>query len=180
MKLVLAAAAAALVLAASPAVAALKVGAKAPDFSTQASVGGKPFPFKLSDALKQGPVVLYFFPAAFTAGCTIEAHQFADASDEFKAAGATLIGLTAGNIDRLNEFSVSECRSKFAVAADPNAAIAKTYDSLLAIRPGYSDRTSYVIAPSGEVIFVHSDLKPDQHVALTLEAVKKWRAAHPR
>jgi peroxiredoxin len=173
-----AAAAAALVLAASPALAALKVGDKAPDFSTQASVGGKPFPFKLSDALKKGLVVLYFFPAAFTAGCTIEAHQFADASDEFKAAGATLIGMTAGNIERLNEFSVSECRSKFAVAADPNAAIAKTYDSQLAIRPGLSDRTSYVIAPSGEIIFVHSDLKPDQHVSLTLEAVKKWRDAH--
>jgi peroxiredoxin Q/BCP len=171
---------AAALLAAGPALAALKVGAKAPDFSTQASVGGKPFPFKLSQALKKGPVVLYFFPAAFTAGCTVEAHQFAEASDEFKANGATLIGMTAGNIDRINEFSVSECRSKFAVAADPNAAIAKTYDSTLAMKPGWSDRTSFVIAPNGKIIFVHSDLKPDEHVTLTLAAVKKWRAEHPK
>ena len=166
------------VLAASPALAALKVGAHAPDFSTQASVGGKQYPFKLSEALKKGPVVLYFFPAAFTAGCTIEAHQFAEASDEFKANGATLIGMTAGNTDQINRFSVSECRSKFPVAADPGAAIAKTYDSILAKKPDWSDRTSYVIAPGGEIIFVHSDPKPDEHVTLTLEAVKKWRAAH--
>lgn len=179
MNRLIAALGAAAVLTATPALAALKVGAHAPDFSTQASVGGKQFAFKLSDALKKGPVVLYFFPAAFTSGCTIEAHQFAEAADEFKANGATLIGMTAGNIDRINEFSVSECRSKFPVAADANAAIAKTYDSTLALKPGWSDRTSYVIAPGGEVIFVHSDLRPDQHVALTLEAVKKWRAAHP-
>jgi len=178
MNRLIAAVVAAALFAASPALAALKVGDHAPDFSTQASVGGKPFAFRLSDALKKGPVVLYFFPAAFTSGCTIEAHEFAEAADAFKANGATLIGLTAGNIDRINEFSVSECRSKFPVAADPNAAIARTYDSLLAMKPGWSDRTSYVIAPDGRIIFVHSDLRPDEHVALTLDAVKKWRAAH--
>ncbi len=169
----------ALALAASAVHAALPVGATAPDFSAQASQAGKQFPFKLADALKKGPVVLYFFPAAFTSGCTIEAHEFADASDEFKKMGATLIGVTAGNINRLTEFSVSECRSKFAVAADPDAKIAGEYKSTLAIYPGHSDRTSYVIAPNGKVLLAYSDLKPDQHVAKTLEAVKTYRAAHP-
>ena len=167
------------VLAATPAFAALKVGAAAPDFSAQASQAGKQFPFKLSDALKKGPVVLYFFPAAFTSDCTIEAHEFADASADYTKLGATLIGVTAGNINRLTEFSVSECRSKFAVAADPHAKIAKSYDSTIAIWPGHSDRTSYVIAPGGKVILSYSDLKPDEHVARTLAAVKAWRAAHP-
>src|SRR3984957_8804500 len=111
-------------LLAAPALAALQVGAAAPDFSAQASQAGKQFPFKLSDALKKGPVVLYFFPAAFTSGCTIEAHEFAEASDDYKKLGATLIGVTAGNIDKLVAFSTSECRSKFAVAADPKAVIA--------------------------------------------------------
>ena len=169
----------ALLLAAPPASAALKVGAAAPDFSAQASQAGKQFPFKLSDALKKGPVVLYFFPAAFTSGCTIEAHEFADASADYAKLGATLIGVTAGNIDRLTEFSVSECRSKFAVAADPKAKIAKSYDSTIAIWPGHSDRTSYVIAPGGKVILSYSDLKPDEHVSRTLAAVKAWRATHP-
>jgi peroxiredoxin len=169
----------ALGLAASAAHAALPVGATAPDFNAQASQAGKEFPFSLAAALKKGPVVLYFFPAAFTSGCTIEAHEFADASDEYKKMGATLIGITAGNIDRLTEFSVSECRSKFAVAADPDAKIAGEYKSTLAIYPGHSDRTSYVIAPNGKVLLAYSDLKPDEHVAKTLEAVKAYRAAHP-
>jgi peroxiredoxin len=166
-------------LLAAPALAALKVGAQAPDFSAQASQAGKQFPFRLSDALKKGPVVLYFFPAAFTSGCTLEAHEFAEASDDYKKLGATLIGVTAGNIDRLTEFSVSECRSKFAVAADPNAAIAKSYESTLAVRPGWSDRTSYVIAPDGKVVLVYSNLSPNEHVAKTLDALKAYRTAHP-
>jgi len=112
----------ALVFAAGPpALAALAVGDKAPDFTAQASMAGKQFPFTLSKALEKGPVVLYFFPAAFTAGCNIEAHEFAEAQPQYKALGATLIGVTAGNIDRLTEFSVSECRSKFPVAADPKS-----------------------------------------------------------
>jgi peroxiredoxin len=124
-------------------------------------------------------VVLYFFPAAFTSGCTLEAHEFADASADYAKLGATLIGITAGNIDRLTEFSVSECRSKFAVAADPNAKIAESYKSTLAIYPGHSDRTSYVIAPDGKVIFAYSNLAADHHVTETLEALKGWRATHP-
>ncbi len=179
MKRILAAAASLAVLAAAPAHAALKVGDHAPDFSAQASQGGKQFSFKLSDALRKGPVVLYFFPAAFTSGCTIEAHEFADASADYQKMGATLIGVTAGNIDRLTEFSVSECRSKFAVAADPGAKIAASYKSTLAIYPGHSDRTSYVIAPDGRVILAYSNLGPDKHVAQTLAAVKTFRASHP-
>jgi peroxiredoxin (alkyl hydroperoxide reductase subunit C) len=162
-----------------PAQAALKVGDSAPEFTAQASQAGKQFPFSMAEALKKGPVVLYFFPAAFTSGCTIEAHEFADASEQYKQMGATLIGITAGNINRLTEFSVSECRSKFPVAADPDAKIADSYKSTLAIYPGHSDRTSYVIAPDDKVIFAYSNLGPDQHVAKTLEAVKAWRMAHP-
>jgi peroxiredoxin len=125
-------------------------------------------------------VVLYFFPAAHTAGCNIEAHLFADSIDKFHAEGATVIGVTAGNLDQLAAFSTEteHCSGKFPVAADPDAAIAKTYDATLAMRPGWSDRTSYVIAPDGKVIFAYSDLKPDQHIALTLDAVTKWRADH--
>ena len=166
-------------LAAPAALATLSVGDKAPDFSTQASMAGKAYPFHLDQALKKGPVVLYFFPAAFTPGCTIEAHDFAEASDKYKALGATLIGVTAGNINRLTEFSVSECRSKFPVAADPDAKIAAEYKSVFAEHPGYSNRTSYVIAPGGKVLLVYSNLNPDDHVAQTLAAVKTWREKHP-
>jgi peroxiredoxin len=179
-RLIAAASAAAIVLVgAGSALAALAVGDKAPDFSAPASMAGKQFPFTLSTALKKGPVVLYFFPAAFTKGCTIEAHEFAEAQPQYQALGATLIGVTSGNIDRLTEFSVSECRSKFPVAADPNAKIAGEYKSTLAIFPGHSDRTSYVIAPDGKVLLAYSNLNPDDHVARTLEAVKAWRAKHP-
>jgi peroxiredoxin len=170
--------AALLVSSVQSALAALPVGAMAPDFTAQASMAGKQFTFTLSKALQKGPVVLYFFPAAFTKGCTIEAHEFAAAQPQYKALGATLIGVTAGNIDRLTEFSVSECRSKFPVAADPHAAIAKQYKSTLAMM-GVSDRTSYVIAPDDRILLSYSDLNPDQHVDQTLAALKAWRAKHP-
>jgi peroxiredoxin len=161
-----------------PAVAALSVGAKAPDFTTQAALGGKEFTFSLTDALKKGPVVLYFFPAAFTPGCTQEAHDFAEATDQFNALGATVIGVTAGNADRVTEFSSVECRNKFAVAADPAEKIIKSYDAMLVKKPEWSDRTSYVIAPDGTILFTYTNLDPSQHVALTMAAVKKWRDAH--
>ncbi|MGH7025145.1 MAG: peroxiredoxin [Caulobacteraceae bacterium] len=179
MKRLVAASAAALALAASSAFAALAVGDKAPDFSAPASMAGKQFPFSLDKALRKGPVVLYFFPAAFTPGCTIEAHDFAAAQPQYKALGATLIGVTAGNIDRLTQFSVSECRSKFPVAADPDAKIAAEYKSTLAVHPGYSDRTSYVIAPDGRILLAYSNLNPDDHVAKTLAVLKAWRDKHP-
>src|SRR6202161_2629146 len=115
--------------------ATLEPGASAPDFTTQATLAGKPFQFSLADALKKGPVVLYFYPAAFTTGCTVEAHDFAEATTEFQALGATVIGVSHDDIDKLNKFSVSECRNKFAVAADPDQHIMKSYDAILAKNP---------------------------------------------
>jgi len=168
-----------LCLGAVPALAALAVGAKAPDFAVKAALAGKEFDFSLADALKRGPVVLYFFPAAFTPGCTIEAHDFAEATDKFNALGATVIGVTAGNADRVTEFSSVECRNKFAVAADPDQKVIRAYDAVLKQKPEWSDRTSYVIAPDHTILMTYSDLNPDKHVDLTLDAVKKWKAAHP-
>src|SRR5580698_6084713 len=166
-------------LAAASAFAALPNGHVAPDFTTQATLAGKPFTFSLAAALKKGPVVLYFFPAAFTPGCTIEAHEFAEATDKFAALGATVIGVTAGNPQRVTEFSSVECRNKFAVAADADQKVIKAYDAVLQKKPEYSDRTSYVIAPDHTVLMTYSDLNPDKHVDMTMDAVKKWKAAHP-
>ena len=163
---------------ATSSMAALPNGTPAPDFTTQASLAGKPFSFSLADALKQGPVVLYFYPAAFTKGCTIEAHNFAEATDKFKALGATVIGVSHDSIDTLNKFSVSECRNKFAVAADADQKIMKAYDAVLWIKPDWAKRTSYVIAPSGEVIYSYTALNPDKHVENTMAAVQKWADEH--
>ncbi len=126
---------------AGPAHAALPVGSDAPAFTTQASLGGKVFDFKLSDALKKGPVVLYFYPAAFSKGCTIEAHDFAEAIDKYQALGATVIGISADDIETLNKFSVSECRSKFAVASDADK---KNHDRLRR-HTGLQIRQSHVL-----------------------------------
>jgi peroxiredoxin len=172
-------AAAALALAAAPLSAALPVGAKAPEIQTQISLAGKAMPFSLKSALKKGPVVLYFYPAAFTKGCTIEAHEFAEATDDFNKMGATVIGMSADPIDTLNKFSVEECRNKFAVGS-ATADTIKAYDVILPMKPTISNRTSFVIAPDGKVIFVHSELSPDGHVKGTMEAVKTWRAKHPK
>ncbi len=159
---------------AGPALAALKVGAKAPDFTAPAYLAGKPFTFKLADALKKGPVVMYFFPAAHTPGCNLEAALFSKAIDDFKAANATVIGVTAGNVDQLADFSkeTEHCGGKFPVAADPGAKIAKQYDAVLAAKPEWSSRTSYVIAPSGQIVHVYSEMNPSRHVKETLDAVK--------
>ncbi|MGO9932743.1 MAG: peroxiredoxin [Steroidobacteraceae bacterium] len=160
---------------ASPLYAALKAGDAAPDFTTQATLAGVPFRFSLADALKSGPVVLYFYPAAFSRGCTVEAHEFAEATDKFKALGATVIGVSHDSIDTLNKFSVSDCRSKFAVASDADLKITKDYDARLFFFTPYSDRTSYVIAPSGKIIYAYTALNPDKHVENTMAAVAKWR-----
>jgi peroxiredoxin len=165
-------------LVAGAANAALKTGAKAPDFTTEASLGGKQFTFSLAEALKQGPVVLYFYPAAFTSGCTIEAHDFAEATDKFKAMGATVIGVSKDDIATLHKFSVSECRSKFAVAADADQKIMKSYDAVLWLKPSMSNRTSYVISPDGEIIYSYSALNPNKHVSNLLAAVEQWNTAH--
>jgi peroxiredoxin len=167
-------------LIAVPVYAALPDGTKAPEFSTDASLAGKSFKFSLADALKKGPVVLYFYPAAFTPGCTVEAHEFAEATDKFKALGATVIGVSHDPIEKLNKFSVSECRNKFAVASDADGSVMKAYDAVLPVKPDYANRTSYVIAPTGEIIYSYTDLKPDLHVANTMAAVKKWQDDHKK
>jgi peroxiredoxin len=158
-------------LAASPALAALKVGDKAPDFSTSGAVGGAEFKLHLADQLKKGPVVLYFFPKAFTSGCTAEAHAFSAAIGDFKKAGAQVIGMSADNIQTLHDFSTRECRSAFPVAtATPE--VQKAYDVAWAAHPGITTRTSYVINRNGKIVMVHDDLDFSQHVAKTLAAVQ--------
>ena len=161
-----------------PAFAALKPGSAAPDFTAQAAVGGQEFTFSLANALKKGPVVLYFFPKAFTKGCTAEAHEFAEAADRFAAAGATLIGMSADDIGTLHQFSTQECSAKFPVAADPDLKVIRAYDSTL-VRTGstdIADRISYVIAPDGKIIYAYADRNPDKHVENTLTAVREFEA----
>lgn len=162
---------------AMPAGAALAPGAKAPDFTAPGASAGQPFTVKLSAALKKGPVVLYFFPAAFTAGCNAEAHAFAEALPDFTKAGATVIGMTAGNVDQLAKFSSEHCAGKFAVAA-ASPEIIKGYDVLLKKPDGtattITSRTSFVIAPDGRILFAHTDMSPADHIRMTLAAVQKY------
>ena len=159
-----------------PAFAGLAVGTKAPDFTAQAALGGKDFTFNLADALKKGPVVVYFYPEAFTKGCTIEAHDFAAAMDKYHALGATVIGVSHDEMPKLDKFSVSECGSKFAVASDADHKIMTAYDSVMPNHDQYANRTSYVIAPDGNIIYTYTDMNPDQHVANTLKAIQDWKA----
>jgi peroxiredoxin len=163
-------------LLALPAYAALKPGDIAPDFTAPASLGGNEFSFSLAEALKKGPVVLYFYPAAFTKGCTIEAHEFAEAIDKYKALGASVIGVSHDDIATLKKFSTSECRSKFPVAADTDQHIMKAYDAVMTRKPEYANRTSYVIAPDGRILYEYTDLDPTHHVANTLAALQAWKA----
>jgi peroxiredoxin Q/BCP len=158
----------------SPALAALKIGDKAPDISTSGALAGKPFNFHLANALKKGPVVLYFFPKAFTSGCTAEAHAFSESIADFKKAGAQVIGMSADNLPTLEQFSVKECRSAFPVAtATPKTQ--KAYDVAWAEHPGITTRTSYVINRNGKIVMVHDDLDFSEHVAKTLAAVQALR-----
>jgi peroxiredoxin Q/BCP len=160
--------------------AALSVGASAPQFTTQAALGGNEFTFTLADALKKGPVVLYFYPKAFTKGCTVEAHNFSEATERFKSMGATVIGMSADDIDTLKKFSVLECRNKFAVAADQGGRVIKQYDAAMPGHADVADRISYVIAPDGKIIYTYASMSPDGHVENTLEAIQRWKtAAHP-
>ena len=154
-----------------PATAALKVGDKAPDFNSMGAVGGKEFKMHLADMLKKGPVVLYFFPKAFTSGCTAEAHAFSTSIGDFKKAGAQVIGMSGDDLKTLHDFSTKECRSAFPVAtATPE--IQKEYDVAWAAHPGITTRTSYVIAKDGKIVMVHDDLDFSQHVSKTLAAVQ--------
>jgi peroxiredoxin len=157
--------------------AALPVGATAPDFETRGALAGKVFNLKLSDALKKGPVVLYFFPAAFTPGCTAEAHEFAEATDQFNKLGATVIGMSADPVDKLAKFSTEECRDKFAVAS-AGPGIIDGYKVALTSIPGLSgktDRTSYVITKTGKIAFAFSALDYKDHVKNTLAAVESLK-----
>jgi peroxiredoxin Q/BCP len=159
---------------ATPATAALKVGAKAPDFVTVGAVGGNEFRLHLAQQLKKGPVVLYFFPKAFTSGCTAEAHAFSDAAADFRRAGAQVIGMSGDDLPQLERFSTQECRSAFPVAT-ANPALQKAYDVAWAAHPGIATRTSYVIDRSGRIVMVHDDLDFSQHVARTLATVRSLR-----
>lgn len=156
------------------ATAALPVGAKAPDFTTTGAVAGKAFKLHLADQLRHGPVVLYFFPKAFTSGCTAEAHAFSESIGDFKKAGARVIGMSADNLATLKDFSVKECRNAFPVAT-ATAKTQKAYDVAWAAHPGITTRTSYVISRKGKVVMVHDDLDFSEHVAKTLAAVRSLK-----
>lgn len=157
---------------AGPLVAALSEGALAPKFTAKGARAGKPVTVDLAKELKWGPVVLYFFPAAFTAGCNIEANAFASKIGEFRKAGATVIGMTAGNVDRLVEFSAKECAGQFTVAS-ASPAVVKGYDVSLAQKPGWTTRTTYVIARNGRIADTFTDLAPNGHITRSLAAVHK-------
>jgi thioredoxin-dependent peroxiredoxin len=159
------------VLLTQPLSAALPVGVQAPDFTTTGAVGGRPFTLHLKDQLRHGTLVLYFFPKAFTQGCTLEAKAFADATPEFRKAGARVVGMSADNLDTLKKFSTEACRSKFPVATATPETI-KAYDVVLKQKPELTDRTSYVIDRKGRIVMVHSDLDWKDHVAKTLAAAK--------
>jgi peroxiredoxin len=168
-------AAAAVVAIALPACAEpLKAGAAAPDFTLTSTTGGKHAPFHLKEQLKKGPVVLYFYPAAFTDGCNLEAHLFAEAVDDFAAKNAQVIGVSLDPIDKLDRFSVEKCQSKFPLGADTDGKVADTYGvKAQFLNRTIATRTSFVIGKDGKIVFVHSDMKPDEHVKHTLAALGK-------
>jgi len=153
----------------------LEHGKPAPDFSLQAAKGGDVTTFDLKTALAKGPVVLYFFPKAFTTGCTTEAHLFSEHIDDFKKLGATVVGVSGDDIETQKKFSTQECRSAFMVASDPGLKVARQYDAQLA--DSYANRTSYVIAQDGTIAYAYSSLDPSKHVDNTLDALKTLSAA---
>ena len=173
---------------AQPALAALKEGDKAPDFTAPASLAGKEFNFALKNALKKGPVVVYFYPAAFTGGCNLQAHAFSESSDKFAAAGASIIGVSLDKIATLNQFSADPqyCAGKIPVASDADGKIAKSYDLQVReakagakntrgdeIGHGFAERTTFVVTPNGTVAATISNLSPADNVAKALEAVQQ-------
>jgi thioredoxin-dependent peroxiredoxin len=160
--------------------AALDIGERAPDFSTQAALGGKVYSFALSESLRKGPVVLYFFPAAFTEGCSTEAHLFAEAIGDFAALGASVIGVSGDDIGTLTKFSVQACQSKFPVASDESRAVMTSFDAVMQTRPEYANRVSYVIAPDGSIVYHYMSLNPTKHVEKTLGALRDWAARQPK
>lgn len=155
-----------------PAQAALDIGEPAPKFSAPAALDGKPFTYSLAAELAKGPVVVYFFPAAFSTGCSIEAHAFAEAIDQFKAMGTSVIGVSTDDMDTLAKFSSQACQGKFPVASDATKDISKGFDALMQTRPDFANRISYVVAPNGNVAYFYQSLNPMKHVEKMLGAVK--------
>lgn len=159
---------------ASSARAALDIGDKAPDFTAPAALAGQQYSFSLSQTLAKGPVVLYFFPAAFSSGCSAEAHEFAEATDKFAALGATVIGISTDDIATQIKFSMQACQGKFAVASDETKSVIKSYDAAMMIMPDYANRVSYVITPDRSIIYSYQSLNPAKHVTNTLTALQNW------
>ena len=159
---------------AGPVRAALDIGDQAPDFTTSAALDGNVFQYALADALKKGPVVLYFFPAAFSVGCSAEAHEFAENIDRFQELGATVIGVSGDDIQTLGKFSKQTCQGKFPVASDDKQAIMKSYDAVMMLMPQFANRVSYVITPDGQVAYTYQSLNPSRHVEKTLTALREW------
>lgn len=168
--------------------AALPEGHPAPDFQTQASLAGRAIDFSLNEAIKKGPVVVYFYPSAYTGGCNIQAHSFAVNHDKFVAAGASIVGVSLDGIDRLNDFSADPayCAGKFPVASDADGKIAKSYDLVIReavpgktdsrgveIDHGFSERTTFVVTPDGKIAATIGGLKPEENVAKALDVVQQ-------
>lgn len=175
-----------------PAFAALKAGDKAPDFTAQASLAGKAYTFSLKDTLKKGPVVVYFYPSAYTGGCNIQAHTFAQKYDKFTSAGATVVGVSLDNIARLNDFSADPdyCAGKVSVASDVDGSISKSYELSIResvagkkdtrgveINHGYAERTTFIVTQDGKIAATIGGIKPAENVEKALEVVEKLAAA---
>jgi thioredoxin-dependent peroxiredoxin len=173
---------------AAPVLAALKAGDAAPDFTAQASLAGKSFSYSLADALKKGPVVVYFYPSAFTEGCNIQAHTFSERRGDFDAAGATIIGVSLDSISRLNDFSADPkyCAGKIAVASDADGKIADSYKLKVQHAPspvpdsrgvmidhGFAERTTFVVTPDGKIVATIGNMKPTDNVEEALKTVQK-------
>jgi thioredoxin-dependent peroxiredoxin len=172
----------------APALAALKTGEMAPDFTAQASMAGKAFSYSLADALKKGPVVVYFYPSAYTEGCNVEAHTFSERRGDFDAAGATIIGVSLDNITRLNDFSADPkyCAGKIAVASDADGKIAASYNLKVQHAPGpvpdsrgvmidhgFAERTTFVVTPDGKIVAAIGGATPTANVEAALKSVQQ-------
>ncbi|HSC66962.1 MAG TPA: peroxiredoxin [Cellvibrio sp.] len=176
----------------NPAFAALKEGDKAPVFNLEASLAGKPFQFSLAESLKKGPVVVYFYPSAYTGGCNIQAHTFSVNSEEFAAAGATVIGVSLDSIERLNDFSADPeyCAGKFAVGSDVGGKVARAFELNVReaapgkldsrgkeIDHGFAERTTFIITPDGKIAATIGGITPAENVKAALEKVKQLKAS---
>jgi thioredoxin-dependent peroxiredoxin len=173
-----------------PALAALKDGDSAPDFTTQASLAGKEFKFSLKESLKKGPVVVYFYPSAYTQGCNVQAHTFSVNQEKFAAAGASIIGVSLDSIQRLNQFSSDPeyCAGKFPVASDASGSIAKSYDLTVKNVPGikdtkgnevdhgFAERTTFVVTSDGKIAATIGGVTPTENVMKALETVQQLKA----